>query len=386
MQRPNGSRQLIRRMVIPAVVAGLLMQVSPGARAQDTSQLLQQQKEIQEKRAAAQDDLDRTTLDLQASQVQLQLADEELTKANDELSVIQNEYSAAEQELEQAETAVKEAEERYEEQKALLANRVRALSEEGRINYLAVLLGSTSFSDFVSRFDLLQLVVKKDAQLFAQVREEKKLMAERQQEAESRRNQAALLKAQTEEQHTLIASRQEERQQASRSLENQKRELLAQLDEMDRAVEDLQRQIWLAQQNANRPSTSGGFSPIPPVSSILITDPFGPRIDPVLFVPRFHYGTDFNAYMGQDVYAIESGVVMMAGWSSAGYGNLVIIDHGGGYSSWYGHSSQLLVSPGEAVQKGQVIAKAGSTGKSTGPHVHLEIHVNGQPVDPMGYL
>ena len=121
-----------------------------------------------------------------------------------------------------------------------------------------------------------------------------------------------------------------------------------------------------------------------PVSGY-ITSGFGTRTDPVRGGIGHHLGIDFDANTGDPVHAAAGGVIVFSGVKS-GYGNVVEVDHGNGYTTLYGHNSRLLVRPGDIVRPGQTIAKAGSTGRSTGPHVHFEVHVNGRPVNPRKFL
>ena len=116
-----------------------------------------------------------------------------------------------------------------------------------------------------------------------------------------------------------------------------------------------------------------------------ITSGFGTRADPFSGGQAHHMGIDFDANYGESVRAAAGGVVVFSGVKS-GYGNVVEIDHGNGYSTLYGHNSQLTVRVGDIVRAGQVLAKAGSTGRSTGPHVHFEVHLNGQPINPRKFL
>ena len=116
-----------------------------------------------------------------------------------------------------------------------------------------------------------------------------------------------------------------------------------------------------------------------------ITSPFGWRTHPIYGDGRFHSGMDIGGDYGDPILAAAAGTVIYSGWIS-GYGYAVIIDHGGGLSTLYGHNESLAVGEGQAVSQGQVIAYCGSTGNSTGPHCHFEVRENGEPVDPMGYL
>lgn len=117
-----------------------------------------------------------------------------------------------------------------------------------------------------------------------------------------------------------------------------------------------------------------------------ITSPFGWRYHPILHYWRLHAGTDIGAPEGAKAAAAASGTVVSAGWNSGGLGNFVLIDHGGGYETGYGHLSRIVVRKGQKVTMGQQIGCVGMTGLATGPHLHFEVRVNGTPVDPLGYL
>ena len=111
---------------------------------------------------------------------------------------------------------------------------------------------------------------------------------------------------------------------------------------------------------------------------------YGTRIDPIYGTTRFHAGMDFSAHPGTDVYATGDGTVVKMGWET-GYGNLIIVDHGFGYQTWYAHLQGFRTKLGKRVVRGEVIGAVGSTGKSTGPHLHYEVHVKGQVVNPVNY-
>lgn len=117
-----------------------------------------------------------------------------------------------------------------------------------------------------------------------------------------------------------------------------------------------------------------------------IASGFGTRIDPVYKVPKFHAGLDFTASIGTPIYATADGVVKEAGYNEGGYGNRVIINHGFGYETLYGHMYRIKTKAGQKIKRGEIIGYVGSTGKSTGPHCHYEVHRNGTPVDPVYYF
>ncbi|ROR29693.1 M23 family metallopeptidase [Inmirania thermothiophila] len=158
------------------------------------------------------------------------------------------------------------------------------------------------------------------------------------------------------------------------------------LDELAQALEAREQQLEAVQDLLVTRSVREEVLPAGrPVRSGWLSSRFGRRADPFTGRPEWHQGVDFAGRFGSDVIAVASGVVTWAG-PRYGYGNLVEIDHGNGYVTRYGHNSELLVKVGDLVRKGQVIAKMGSSGRSTGPHVHLEVLRDGRPVDPLRYV
>jgi murein DD-endopeptidase MepM/ murein hydrolase activator NlpD len=382
----TGQGRFFRTLVALVVGCLLLWQAAPQARAgaqDDLNKLQQQLDEISREKAKTTNELQRLEVEAEEAEAQRKLAEQELAVANSQLSVVQADLAATNNELKKVQADLTVTQKRYDQRKALLGIRIRAIQEEGRVNYLGVLFGASSFADFISRFDVLKMVVTQDSKLFGEVRKDKKELEEKKVVVEDRKSHLLVLQAQEKERVATVEVKRNQREVVSRSLDTRKRSLAAQLDAFERESDAVYQQVWQIQQAQGR--AGGKFSPIYPVKNYTITDTFGPRLHPILGVWKTHYGTDFAATYGTPVLAIEAGVVIMAGWNDA-YGNLVVIDHGGGIASWYGHSSKLLVSVGDKVKQGQQISNAGSTGWSTGPHVHLEIHVNGTPVDPMTYL
>jgi len=198
-------------------------------------------------------------------------------------------------------------------------------------------------------------------------------------QAETTKNQVAALYAQQQSARDAAARAQAGYDAQVATLTAQQNDLLDQ-----QAVEDARVREALANAG-NTPPLMGSGRFLRPVGNAPITSTFGYRTDPITGVTAFHSGIDFGAPCGTPIHAGGNGTVIFAG-VNGGYGNATIINHGGGLSTLYGHQSAFAVSVGQVVTAGQVIGYVGSTGKSTGCHVHFEVRVNGNPVDPAGYL
>lgn len=171
--------------------------------------------------------------------------------------------------------------------------------------------------------------------------------------------------------------------QLVKTLGSQLNTLSARLAYQDKSYQDIGEML------KNKEKLLAGIPAIQPVANKdlrRVASGFGYRIDPVYKVTKFHAGLDFTAPQGTPIYATADGRIKTAGASSGGYGNHVVIDHGYGYQTLYGHMVKVKVRAGQAVKRGEVIGWVGNTGKSTGPHCHYEVHKNGNRVDPVFYF
>lgn len=309
--------------------------------------------------------------------IKLNATSAELTNAQNKLAYITAKLSKTQQELDAAKkTELK--------QKDTLKERARAMYISGETGYLDVILSSHDFADFISRLDIVKRIVNYDINLFNSYHSQRKIieqkekeLAQMKQDAENYKNQVALRQRDLQ---AAVASRQGlmrdlERQQ--KLYAQQEDELLKQSNQLQSVIRDLQAKSTL--------KYSGGKLAWPVPSSSTITSPFGTRYHPILKEYKTHTGIDIAADYGAAIVAAADGKVIFSGYYG-GYGYAVIIDHGDGISTLYGHNSELLVKTGDTVKRGQQIAKAGSTGLSTGPHCHFEVRKNGVPVDPMDWL
>ena len=185
---------------------------------------------------------------------------------------------------------------------------------------------------------------------------------------------------------TFRQSMSGEEQQSRQSILDESKVQIAELEKRYKEYEELDRReraAAAAKMNKNAKYTGGDFA-WPTPSCYIITSPFGNRFHRVLKKNRFHAGVDIGASYGANIVAANSGTVIVSKFNSS-YGNYIVVDHGGGIATLYAHGSQRLVSEGAKVNKGDVIMKVGNTGLSSGPHLHFEVIINGQNVDPMSY-
>ena len=276
-----------------------------------------------------------------------------------------------------------------------LERRVRDLYMTDGPDALSFVLGTASFADLIDNLDLLGRIGRQDEEIAARVKHARDGLADARRRttvarAEAVRVEAAAESATSEQRglvSRLVASRDElaaaqrEKRSTLASIQSDRSDVLAEIEDLEAQSEALAARIRAAQQQSsasNAPVVSGSGQLSWPVSGP-VTSSFGVRWG------RMHEGIDIAVGQGTPVHAAAAGTVIYAGWME-GYGNLVAIDHGNGLSTAYGHNSSLASSVGQSVSAGQVIAYSGSTGHSTGPHVHFEVRVNGAPVDPLGYL
>jgi murein DD-endopeptidase MepM/ murein hydrolase activator NlpD len=273
------------------------------------------------------------------------------------------------------------------EKRTRVRARLRAMAVNRHQTFLAALATSEDLGDFASRRAVLERVATLDRQLLEDVARLQREVADKKRRQDQLVAEVRGLRArQVGEQNDLEDARKEKAGYLD-ELRRQQAALRAQYDELERESNALAariRAIQAARRSSGQdlPRYQGGF--IRPVQG-RFTSGFGYRTHPILGERRMHAGVDFAAPPGTPIVSVAPGIVIDAGYRR-GYGNTVVIDHGGGVSTLYAHCSRLFVSEGQRVRQGQRIAAVGSTGLSTGPHLHFEVRINGVPVNPMPYL
>lgn len=273
-----------------------------------------------------------------------------------------------------------------QERMFIYRKRLRDIYINGQINYLDVLLGAKDFSDFSSRMYLLQKIISRDLELLeklkqdaAEINSRKEQLAAEMKEIKATQTELEAKKAKVnklrEQRAYMLYKAQEEEQSSQEEYER----LLA----ISENIASMLRNMENA--GGGAPAGQGGTGQFMWPCNGPITSYYGWRTHPIFGTTKYHSGMDIAVDSGTPIHAADSGTIVYSGWLG-GYGNCVMIDHGGGLVTLYAHNSALNVGEGQYVSKGAVVAYAGSTGYSTGPHCHFEVRLHGELTEPLNYL
>ena len=267
-----------------------------------------------------------------------------------------------------------------------------AIYKNGETKYLDVLMNSKSIIDFVSKYYAVQKMAEIDAQTIAELKSQKLDLEKINNELEEDKAQMKLAKVEAEKQTVVLTNTRTVYENQKNSLSESEKQLNAQIETYKKQQEELENLIrYTISGSTYELKYSGGVMIWPTLESSYITSPYGSRLHPIQGVIKNHDGIDIGGKLGDPVYAAADGIVIYSQYNTGGYGNMVMIDHGLNTNgvkivTLYAHGNKLLKSVGETVKQGDIIMEMGSTGNSTGPHVHFEVRENGTHVDPKNYL
>lgn len=384
-------------LIVSALAAPIHVKANP-----EVNKLQEEKRHITEEKKVQKGKLDEIKNKIAAKETEVNSAQAKVNEYENKIDTLHNEISETDSEINQVKNSIEEntkeiasAEKEKQLKQDILGERLRNVYKSNLSNkFLYIVLESQSISELLSNITNIQLLVKTDNELIAEVEalqsklesrqaqleNSKKTLNQKKNELVSKEESLNVVKAEHKETLNTYKSQLDELESLESDKNAELRELANREDEIEK---EIQSYFSTSSTDGSSNNVSSGF--IRPVDSSTITSSYGPRVHPVTGQYKVHTGVDFAAPAGAPFYASKDGIVTTAEYHPA-YGNMVIIDHGGGYSTLYAHASSLNVSAGQRVKQGQVVSLVGSTGYSTGPHAHFEIRINGQHVNPMNYI
>lgn len=350
-----------------------------------SSELEQRRIELREEINKAGKNLENINVQLTENLEAINNLDEQIGEYESQIESVSNNINQVEKQIRETETSLKTIQKRYNHQNELLKKRIVYMYEAGETKYLDVLLNSKSIVDFITRYYLIQEIAQYDRDFLNDIKKEKD---EIEKIEESLKTSKETLKEIKAEQKKLAISLENAKVVKSGYVNNLNEEEIKIQEEISiyqKELDLIELDVLMAALESNGSQYVGGTFAWPAPGYYIITSPYGMRLHPVIKSYRNHSGMDIGAPMGSYAIAANDGVVTKSMYSNS-YGNMIMIDHGGGVTTLYAHGSELIARVGDKVKRGDAIMKVGSTGWSTGPHLHFEIRINGQTIDPYPYV
>ena len=358
----------------------------------NTLSLNEQKEQVSEELAKAEEQLTYVQEELSKAVVDLQKMDDKINEYQATLNQVNSQYSELQQKVSESETKLEEAKEKYEKKLNLLKNRLVAIYKHGETKYLDVLLNSRNIIDFISKYYVVQRIAEIDSKTIEDLKEQKTELEKINNELKEDKAQMKIAKVEAEKQTVILTNTKTVYENQKNSLSESEKQLNAQIETYKKQQEELENLIqYTISGSTYELKYSGGVMIWPTLETSYITSPYGSRLHPIQGVIKNHDGIDIGGSTGDPVYAAADGIVIYSAFNTGGYGNMIMIDHGLNSEgvkivTLYAHGNKLLKSVGETVKQGDTIMEMGSTGNSTGPHVHFEVRENGTDVDPKLYL
>lgn len=389
---------LLAGIMIFSALSGVL---SVTASAASISGLKKQLSTIDEQKAEIEAQLEALESQINTASEKKAKLDEKMGLTQDEIDTTQALISQLTDEIDAKTTQLDQAIADLDEKTALFETRIRVMYENGEVSYLDVLLASENFSDMLSRMEIVSQIMDYDKKVVAEYTKAKEDITDKKLSLETAKTEQVGYESALKQQYDALDSQKQQQQQIisdlnadkeqkeaeERKMEEEKQGINSEIERLSREAAEAARKA--AQQSGSSSSTStapssGTFTwPIPGYGKGSITSPYGYRNCPY-HGRELHSGTDLGVPTGTPIVAAAAGTVVKS-YMSSSYGNYTVIDHGGGVITAYAHQSKRQVSVGDKVTAGQQIGLVGSTGNSTGSHLHFEVYVNGSTVNPMQY-
>ena len=308
----------------------------------------------------------------------------EISDLQKEINAVQFDINAFEVKIAQTQAELDAAEKREKEQYSAMKLRLRTLYEDNNTTYINLLFSGESLTEVLSYIEIIKQMSEHDNGMHTALAETRKGIEETKTKLEDEKKVLDQKRESLQISQDKLYAEKAELDGMAAELSSEESELLANIRKIEEEEQALQRAIISGSSHSSTSVYKGGRLGYP-TPTTTVSSPYGYRIHPIYGTRKLHAGIDFPVASGTPIYAAADGTVIMASWYG-GYGNCVIIDHGGGMTTLYAHNTSLTVSNGQKVKRGDLIAKAGSTGNSTGPHCHFEVRINGSTTDPAAYF
>lgn len=412
---------MFRRKALPIVIIslGLVGTLALPSWANELGDAVGQQKDVLNQKDQAQGQLNQLTYTADKIKQQMAELETKIAAAQMLLGQKQADYVQAQQQVVSAQKELELKQKELEDRQLALGKRAKGIYENGQVSYLELLFQSADLGDFITRMDYCTKLVANDRQLLMDIQTQKEQIVQKAHELQSKSDHAAQLQVQAT---SVSMDLDKAKAQQLVDLDQNKKAQQASFDNIDQLeaasndISDKIRKMQAAQaaqiakaakaaqaaqsaQSAQTAKTtpttqkggvsgsihSGSINTWPVPGFYEISDPFGWRTHPITHKQSMHTGTDIVAPTGAQIHSAGAGVVIEAGWNSA-YGNMTVIDNGNGITTLYGHQSAIAVTVGQSVQANQLIGYVGSTGLSTGAHLHFQVMIDLSPTDPLQYF
>lgn len=348
--------------------------------------------ELREERKLAQEQISNNTvkiddLQIQISDLMLEIQDlsDKIYKYEIEVAVLNEEISELNTKITEVEKQYKKIEKVYNQRRKLLANRIVAQYEAGEVAYLDFLLNSNDIIDFISNYYLIGEILDYDTDLLKKCESQKEEINKIKKELDTYKEELKIRKNEQEKSAIVLSNIKVVKNNQMSNLTEQEQALQQQIDEYQQQVQDIEVELLMILTANLGSEYVGGTLAWPVPGYTTLTSDYGMRTHPISGLYKMHTGVDIAAPLGSYFVAVNDGTVVTSKYSPT-YGNMVVIDHGGGLSTLYAHGQERLVEVGDTVQRGEPVLTVGSTGVSTGPHAHFEVRVNGIWTDPLEYI
>lgn len=386
-------------IVIPLIIAIIIINIGVTLAA-TKSELQSEQNELNTKIQDTKNEISEVKAEMSETMKQIQSLTAQITEYQNEIDDLDSQISELEDSIAETEAKLKEAEKKYDEQEENLQARIVAQYEAGETTYLDVLLGGGSLWDMVSNWQLASEIAELDDRMLEDIEKNKNEIEEAKKSLQTSKEQIETVKSNKEETARVLKNSQATKEDYVSQLSDDEKSLQEDLDQFEKDKQEIQNQLAeIARKEASsnggsttvvtgNPSAAGYIFPIPGLSIYNINTRYYPSYPG-------HTGVDINInVVGKSVVAVKDGTVEIstaaryANGNYRGYGEYVVINHHDGTMTLYAHmlSGSRTVSVGQEVVQGQVLGTVGSTGNSTGPHLHFEVRINGRAVNPLPYL